>query len=87
MTTINVTTMGQIIRVLFPIYLLQSITEPVLVPTRLPGFSSGGKLTGVLSIYLDDNCIGIRLCQSEFRRGACEEIKNMYHYMHYITCK
>lgn len=42
MTTINVTTMGQIIRILFPIYLLHFITEPVLVPTRLPRHFSGG---------------------------------------------
>ena len=27
-------------------------------------------MTGVLSIYLDDNCIGIRFYQSEFRRGT-----------------
>jgi hypothetical protein len=76
MTTINVTTTGQTIRVLFPIYLLHLIIEPVVLSTRLPRFFlcvcvcvGGGELTGVLSNCLDDNSVGIRFYQREFRRG------------------
>lgn len=71
MTTINVTTTDQIIRVLFPIYLLHPIIEPVRLPTRLPRSPPPGrKLTGVLSNYLDDNYFGISFYEREFRRGT-----------------
>jgi hypothetical protein len=30
----------------------------------------GREVTGVLSIYLDDNCVEIRFYQREFRRGT-----------------
>jgi hypothetical protein len=30
----------------------------------------GIRLTSELSVYLDDNCVGIRFYQCEFRRGT-----------------
>ena len=67
---VNVTATGQITRVLFQKCFVHPLIEPVQLPTRLPMvvFFSWGKLTGVLSVYLDDNFVGIRLYQCEFRR-------------------